>query len=312
MCDVIGIGSAVYDMLMMVDRLPQEDTKVQSSATRIQSGGPCVTALGAMSALCLVVEYMGTIANDHLGIKMLKDFEKYNVGSKYVRVVDGCESFHSVVLINPNNLTRTCVWNRGTVPSPALEDIHLNALKACRYLYLDGHHHDAAFFAAQKAKEYGVKIVLDAGGFYPGIQDLVAISDILIPSEEFALRYTGRSQAEEAAGAIYSVHHPEILVITQGKRGGLLFDGKTAARYPAFEVDAIDTNGAGDVFHGAFVVGHARGMAPLDCALFASAASALKCMRFGARESVPSFGQTLQFLKSNGIVIELNKHQSAQ
>lgn len=301
MCDVIGIGSAVYDMLMLVDGLPQEDTKVQAKATRIQSGGPCSTAIGAASKLGLRVEYMGTIANDFLGQAMLSDFKKYGIGSNYIRVVDDCESFHSVVLINPHLSTRTCVWNQGTVPAPTEADVNLEALQKAQYLYLDGHHPLAALYAATKAKEFGVRVVLDAGGFYPGIQNLVAIADILIPSEEFALRYSAQTTAEQAAISIYGAHHPELLVITQGKRGGLLFDGKTLARYPAFEVHAIDTNGAGDVFHGAFLVAHAKRMAPMDCATFASATAALKCMQFGARESVPTYPQALEFLRASGV-----------
>lgn len=305
MIDVIGIGSAVYDMLMLVDNLPQEDTKVQSSATRIQSGGPCSTALGVMSRLGLNVEYMGTLAADNLGITMLNDFEKYHIGSHFIRLVENCESFHSVVLINPNNATRTCVWNRGTVPSPCESDVNLAALRSSRYLYLDGHHHDAALFAAQKARQWGVKVVLDAGGMYPGMPDIVASANILIPSEEFALRYTGQTSTEAAARSIYAAHHPEILVVTQGRQGGFLFNGEQMLRYPAFDVHAIDTNSAGDVFHGAFVAAHARGMPVMDCACFASAVSAIKCTRFGARDTLPDFEQTLEFLRARGFSLNI-------
>lgn len=303
MCDVIGIGSAVYDMLMLVDELPQEDTKIQSRSTRIQSGGPCSTALGAASRLGMRVEYMGTLANDFLGKSMRNDFRKYGIGSKYVRVVENYESFHSVVLVNPNNSTRTCVWNRGTVPPPTKADVNLNALKSSKYLYLDGHHHEAALHAANNAKEFGVKVVLDAGGFYPGIGDLIAVADILIPSEEFALKYSSQNTAQEAATTIFKAVKPELLVITQGKHGGLLYDGKVMERYPAFEVNAIDTNGAGDVFHGAFVAGHARGLSPADCACFASAVSAMSCRHFGSRDGVPTYEQTLEFLVERGVTI---------
>jgi sulfofructose kinase len=304
MAEVIGIGSAVYDILMLIDRFPKEDTKMQCSATRIQSGGPCATGLGAISKLGLDVEYMGTIANDSPGISMLDDFRRYQIGTEHVRVIDGCESFHAVVLINSENSTRTCVWNKGSVPEPTEADINLTALRAARYLYLDGHHHDAALFAAKKAKEYGVRIVLDAGGLYPGIQDLVALADILIPSEEFALKFSGKAAAEEAGQEIYNRCRPEILAITQGKRGGLLFGRGEVQRYPAFEVEVIDTNGAGDVFHGAFLVGHAHHMTPIDCARFASAVSAIKCTHFGSIASVPSFNQACEFLKDRGVTID--------
>ena len=306
MCEVIGIGSAVYDMLMLVDRFPSEDTKVQSTKTHIQSGGPCSTALAVMSKFGLNTAYMGTLADDNFGRILLSDFEKYQIDTRYIRVVKDCESFHAVVIINPNYSTRTCVWNKGSVPPPAETDVDLEAIKAARYLYLDGHQYAAALFAAQKAREFGVKVVLDAGTWYPEIRDLVSLSDILIPSEEFAIRYSAESKPENAAVSIYEQHQPEILLITQGKAGGLLFDGEKFERYPAFEVTALDTNGAGDVFHGAFVAGHARGFSALDCARFASAVSAIKCQHLGARESLPTFEGALDFLNDRGIEINGN------
>ena len=87
-------------------------------------------------------------------------------------------------------------------------------------------------------------------------------------------------------------------IITQGVRGGLIYDGREMTRYPAFQVEAVDSNGAGDVFHGAFVAARLRGMNALEAARFASAVSALKCTRLGAREGVPAWEDAMAFLHS--------------
>ena len=89
-------------------------------------------------------------------------------------------------------------------------------------------------------------------------------------------------------------------VITQGSRGGILYDGKAVAAYPAFRVNAVDSNGAGDVFHGAFAAAVMMGYAYGKCCLFASAVSALKCTGIGARESAPNIESVKKFLKENG------------
>lgn len=303
---VIGIGSAVFDFQMLIDGFPSEDTKVQADVTNAIAGGPCATALVTMSRLGLESEYMGTIGSDSFGRDILADFRNYNVGAANVRIVEGCQSFHAVVLVNPQNATRTCVWNKGTVPEPDQADIDLSAVRNAKYLYLDGHHSTAAFYAAAEAKKYGVQVVLDAGGVYPGIDDLVAAADILIPSEEFALKYTGCNTAAAAAEELHRRHRPGVLVITRGKKGGVIFDGKTVSEYPAFDVKAVDTNGAGDVFHGAFVAAHDRGLSTYDCCLFASSVSAIKCTGFGARESIPTIEKTLKFLKENGVMVNVN------
>jgi sugar/nucleoside kinase (ribokinase family) len=306
MYDVIGIGSAVYDIQMRIENFPREDTKIQATETRTISGGPCATALVAMSKLGIGVQYMGTMGNDSFGLNMLEDFKNYSVGTEHVRIVEDCESFHAVVLINPSNASRTCIWNCGTVPAPTQEDIDLNELRKAKYLYLDGHHHEAALYAAKEAKRNGVTVVMDAGGLYPGIDELVNVTDVLIPSEEFVLASTGCKTIEDAALALYRQYRPKVLVVTQGKQGGMILDGNVTMRYPAFAVDAVDTNGAGDVFHGAFVAGMFKGMAIYDCAVFASAVSALKCTQFGSREAIPSYKQVQAFLKDRGETIKVD------
>ena len=88
--------------------------------------------------------------------------------------------------------------------------------------------------------------------------------------------------------------------ITQGKEGGLIYDGETVCRYPAFMVQAVDTNGSGDVFHGAFAAAVTMGFDYPKCCYFSSAVSALKCTGIGARESAPNLEETKKFLKENG------------
>ena len=126
-------------------------------------------------------------------------------------------------------------------------------------------------------------------------------SDILIPSEEFALGHTGADNAEKAAKILFEKYTPEIVVITQGKKGGIIFDGEKVEKYPAFLVDAVDSNGSGDVFHGAFAFCVTMGYNYYKACVVSSAVSALKCTKLGARDGVPTFEETIKFLKERGI-----------
>ena len=123
----------------------------------------------------------------------------------------------------------------------------------------------------------------------------------MIPSEEFSLGHTGCETAEEAAKKLYETYSPEVVVITQGKKGGIIYDGKEIKEYPAFLVDAVDSNGSGDVFHGAFAFCVASGYKYYDACVFSSAVSALKCTKIGARNGVPTYVDTVKFLKERGI-----------
>ena len=143
-------------------------------------------------------------------------------------------------------------------------------------------------------------MLYDCGGLYEGVSSLLALTDIMIPSEEFALGHTGEKTAEAAAKKLYDTYHPEVVVVTQGKRGGLLYDGNAFTSYPIYPAVVVDSNGSGDVFHGAFAAAVVKGYDYLKCCHFSSAVSGLKCTGVGARESVPSFARVKEYMKENG------------
>lgn len=304
MARVVGIGAAVFDIIMTADAFPKEDTKLQGKETKIQCGGPCATALVAMSKLGERVCYMGTVGDDMYGSFITTEMNRFGVDTVGVEVKPGV-SFHSFVLLNTSNSSRTCIFNRGNAARPTKDNVDLEVLKGAKYLHLDGNQLECALYAAEKAREYGVKVSLDAGGVYPGIKELLPLVDILIPSEEFSLKITGCTTAMEAAKVLQEKYHPETLIITQGSKGGFIWEEGKEIRYPVYPVKAIDSNGAGDTFHGAFVAGRLKGMSVYESCCFASATSALKCTRFGAQEGIPRYEDVLKFMKSNdGIIID--------
>ena len=165
---------------------------------------------------------------------------------------------------------------------------------------VDGNELDAAVAAARHAQANGTTVLYDCGGLYEGVERLLAHTDVMIPSEEFAMGHTGCATAEEAARALYERYHPRVVVVTQGKRGGILYDGKQIVSYPIYPAVVVDSNGSGDVFHGAFAAGLCKGYSYLKCCHFSSAVSAIKCMGSGARESAPDFETVKTYMKENG------------
>lgn len=300
MSDIVGIGSTVYDTLMVTDGFPVEDTKMQTIKTIIQGGGPCATALVAASKLGISCEYMGTLGNDTYGTFMLEDFKKYEVGTDSIIIKSNCVSFHSFVILNSKNSSRTCIWNKGSIPALHPDEINRTAIKNAKVLHLDGHQLDAAIEGAKIAKANGVKVSLDAGGVYPGIEKLLPLVDFLIPSEEFARKITNKDDAKKAALSLFTQYKPKFVIVTQGSKGGFIFDGVEYTNYESFKVDAVDSNGAGDVFHGAFIAGYVKGMDVFKAAKFASAVAALKCTKVGARMGVPTFDDTIKYLRGYG------------
>lgn len=297
MAEIVGIGANVLDTLFRLERYPAQDTKQQALSVTESGGGPCGTGLVAAAKLGADCAYIGNCSDDRAGLFLRADFEKYGVSTDYMYPVPGTTGFYSCIWLADDEATRTCVYHRGTVPPTSLDERMKVAIANAKILMVDGNDLDAAVEGAALARAHGTIVLYDAGGMYPGVERLLTLTDLMIPSEEFALGYTGKSDVESAARSLYERYHPKLVVITRGKEGGIFFDGKTLREYPAYSVEAVDTNGSGDVFHGAFAAAYVRGLTSYQCCLFASAVAALKCTRLGARSGAPGWEEALTFLK---------------
>ena len=301
MINIVGIGANVCDTLLTIPEYPAEDTKMRASAAVQSGGGPCATGLVAAAKLGAESAFIGTLTDDSAGAFLKADMEKYGVSTCLTDVKNGYVSFTSTIWLAENTASRTCVFYRGNIPPTELSDKQKDGIRNAQILMVDGNDLSAAIEGAKIARESGTKVLYDAGGLYEGIEELLKLTDILIPSEEFSLGHTKCDNVEDAAKALYEKYSPEVVVITQGKKGGIIYDGNEIKSYPAFLVDAVDSNGSGDVFHGAFAFSLSKGYNYEKSAIFSSAVSALKCTKVGARKAVPTFDETIEFLKERGV-----------
>lgn len=300
MVRIVGIGANVYDTLITLPRYPDEDTKLRASSVKISGGGPCATGLTAASKLGESAAFIGCLTDDDASRFLINDFEKYGVSAENIEIKPGFRSFTSYIWLSEQSATRTCVFEKGDIPALKLSEKQRQAVIDSRMLMVDGNELEAAVDAAETAKKHGTDVLYDAGGMYSGVERLLPLADYLIPSEEFALECSGAATVEEAAKKLYGRYSPRVVVITCGKKGGICYDGRMLTEYPAFSVAAIDSNGAGDVFHGAFAFASVRDMDYYRSCVFSSAVSALKCTRLGAREGVPVYDEVIGFLKERG------------
>ena len=300
MVKIVGIGANVFDTLYNIPTYPTEDTKMRATACKTAGGGPVATGLVAAQKLGEDTAYIGVLSDDNGGRFLKADFEKYGVKTDLIEVKSGYRSFASVLWLCTDTASRTCVFDKGDLPPLVLTDEQKQGVRDAEILMVDGNEMDAAVDAAAIARDSGTKVLYDCGGLYEGVERLLALTDIMIPSEEFALGHTGCATAAEAAKKLFDLYSPEIVVITQGKRGGIIYDGEKVTEYPIYPADVVDSNGSGDVFHGAFAAALVKGFDYLKCCHFSSAVSALKCTGIGARESVPDFETVKNYLKENG------------
>ena len=159
---------------------------------------------------------------------------------------------------------------------------------------------NTALEAARWAREHGVIVSVDASSVLPGIDVLIGLTDYLVTSAWFPELFTGLSDYDAAARQLLDLG-PSVVVVTLGENGSRTWTRECSFARSAFKVRAVDTTGAGDVFHGAYIYGITRGWDLGYLADFASAAAAMKCRRLGGQAGIPTLKELHSFLAENGI-----------
>ena len=281
--DVLCIGHASFDVVFGVERHPAPDEKMIASAFTGCGGGPAANAAVAVARLGGAGAFVGYLGRDAFGQQHLAELEAEGVNT--VGVVQGeAPTPLSAVLAKPDGRRALVNYRAETPPLPA-DAADLSHYRPAVVL-LDGHEPALSERAVRHFRAQGVPIVLDAGSVHQGTERLAARVDYLVASERFAHDFTGEHDPALAADRL--ARHAPCAVVTCGPRGLTWRCGAAHGVLPAFPVEALDTTGAGDTFHGAFALALARGDAWPDVLRFASAAAALCCTRLGARPGLPS------------------------
>ena len=277
------IEQTYIDVTFLTDRMPTGDEKHVASAYAISFGGNAVTAAFCCAKLRLVPELLSTVADDWLGRMFLEMAEKYKI-----RVCPRKVRTSSLSFIMPNDGKRAIVRCRDDDyldPFPRLN------LFGCRALHLDGHQPDAAMYHAKVARQAGILTSLDGGSLRSNTHELLAFIDIAIVSE----RLCEQMRLDPARMLDYLKSRGcRIGGVTLGERALVWYDETRVARtLPALAMPpdrVLDTSGAGDVFHGAYVYSYLADAAKSweEHFRFARAASTYKIQHLGNEAGLPT------------------------
>ena len=296
--DVLGIGRPYADLLLVVPSMPEADSIMWVQQVGHQGGGVVPTAMVAAARLGVSAAIWAYISDDYYGKFIIGDFKKYGVNVDHVRVLPGYHSPLSTILVHQSTSTRSIMPYLGTLPVPTADDFDGDPVRRCRVLHISGSYAEVELKAARVAKDLGVTVCFDGGAdlMSPERRALAELADVLVVARQFAEALTGFSNLQDCAQALLNLG-AHTVVITEGAAGsyGWTADGKTCYQ-PSFDVEVVDTTGAGDVYHGAFLVGLIQGWTLRQNMAFASATAALKCTRMGGRTGIPTRHEVEQFL----------------
>ena len=293
--EVVSIGVSVADHLWLCDE-PMVGTLGLAADYLCQGGGLAATAAVAAARLGASVEMWTRVGDDAAGRFILDQFAREGVDVSQATVCPDGRSPVCGVTVDRVAGERYFRFfpGRGLDPSP--DGLDFGRLDAAKAVLVDGWWPEAQMPAARRARERGVPV---CGDFESLDADRLALArhvDYPIYPAECAEQVGGSRAPDENLRKLAELGGVAPMV-TLGDQGCVWLERGEVRRCPAFEVEVVDTTGCGDVFHGAFAVGLARGWDVARAARFASAAAALKCRALGGRTGIPTCAEVAAFLE---------------
>ena len=326
--DVYGIGNALVDLEFKVDEQFLYDHKVSKGVMTLvdeptqfrlinainedkmvrKSGGSAANSIIAVSQFGGKSFYSCKVANDEYGDFYLKDMNDAGVDTNLDNATREDGVTGKCLVMITTDADRTMNTFLGITTGLSENEIDEHAIKESKYIYLEGYlvasntGLEAMKLSKKIAEENGVETSLTLSdpsivqAFKPRFEEVVGASvDLLFCNEDEAMAFTATDNLEEARQALKK--EAKKFVITQGKNGAMIYDGDTFIDIEPYHVKAIDTNGAGDMYAGAFLYGITNGM---------SYAGAGKLASLAGSKVVSQYGPRLKWHETQNILKELH------
>jgi sulfofructose kinase len=282
--DLVGVGLNATDTVIPLTHFPERGSKTEYRAGTVLPGGQVATTVVACQHWGMRTRYVGKLGEDDAARLHREAFARAGVETQIGTVAGGMSAQSLILVDGQGERTVLCRRDDRLVLQP--DDLKQEWIVNARALHVDGYDTAAATTAARWARAAGVPVVADLDEIYPGVEALLENIDYLIVSRDFPRRLMKEPDLEVALRQMQRRYGCLLTAATLGPDGVLAWDGRDLHASPAYCVPAVDTTGAGDIFHAGFIYGLLQGW-PLDRQLeFACAAAALNCMAVGARGGI--------------------------
>ena len=295
--DVVGVGINATDTIIRLPRFPELDSKVEVLSAEVLPGGQVASAMVACQRWGLTTRYVGKVGTDEAGRLQARMFVREGIEAQVI-LVPNAASQVAYILVDEDSGERTILWKRDADIALKPEDLRPEWITQARALHVDGHDTAAAATAARWARLAGIPVTADLDNVYPGVEALLPSVDYMISSRQFPERLTGEADLRNSLPLLQKRYKSRIAAATLGRDGVLAWDGTDFHYAPGFEVSVLDTTGAGDIFHGAFLYTlfqQWRLGRQLD---FCCAAAAMNCTAAGARGRIGKLAEIEELMRT--------------
>jgi sulfofructose kinase len=301
--DVLAIGVAAVDDLLYVSSYPPSNVKVSVTARERHGGGPACTAIATVGTLEGRSAYCARLGKDDLSIYIERLLQQCHVDTTHIIRDSEAAPYHSSIVVDLHG-NRNVFYDASMFKPVTCDSLADSLILSAELILLDHVAEPALTEIAKKIRTLGVPILGDIESHSESALRLANLVDHLVVPLDFA-RWASNSVEPADACAYLAQNRRTTTVVTAGSDGCYYTSGTDSSitHLPAFKVEAFDTNGCGDTFHGAFALAMARNFSLDHAITFASAAAAVKASGGSGRKrgwnALPTLDDVILLLRSH-------------
>ena len=283
MFDILVIGSINADLVFVSDIRPKAGETVTGKDFRIVPGGKGANQAIVAARLGKKVGFIGCVGNDDNGKMLIENFKENNIETKYIRIVEGMPSGVANIVVSEDDNSIIVIPGANYSITKEIIDKNIDVLKKSKMVVLQ--HEipmDIVEYIVDLCFENEIKVILNPAPAIKLKETIIDKVNYLTPNEHECSIVFDNSNIDELLSK-----YPNKLIITKGDKGVIYHDGNKMVHIPSFEVDVVDTTGAGDTFNGAFATALVDGYKMDDAITFANKAAAISVTKFGAQNGMP-------------------------
>ncbi|MBQ6498169.1 MAG: carbohydrate kinase [Bacilli bacterium] len=292
---VVCVGHSTFDTTLPVKEYPTENIKYRLEHHIECGGGPASNGAYLLAKWGMDTAIASVIGDDYYGDRIIADFEKVKADTSFLEKKENHQTTSSYIIANMSNGTRTVLSSKDDPVRKLSKSLCIPA----DVILIDGEHPESAHELLDSNPR--ALSVLDAGRLNDDTKELGKKVTYLVCSKDFAEEFSEKKidiNNLEELQSIYNLlkeYFETNIVITLEAAGSYTEIDGVGQIIPSIKVKALDSTGAGDIFHGAFTYFMANGYSLLDTIKFSSITSAISVTRIGSRYSIPLLDEVVNY-----------------
>lgn len=301
---IVCVGHATYDITLPTNTYPIENNKYRIEKKIECGGGPASNAAYLLAKWEEDVSFVGIVGNDYYGQSIIKEFNNIGVNTEYVEKNSSTSTDSSYIVCNLENGSRTILTSKAKNIPLLSNPVDITDAD---YILIDGEHNETArevLFRNPKAIS-----IIDAGRCTKEVANLCSIVNYIVCSKDFAENFTNKKVDYNDLNSLVNIYETlknsyknQTIIITLEAKGSFTKIGDKYMLIPSIPVKAVDSTGAGDIFHGAFLYFLMHNNSLENTIRLASITAAISVTRIGSRFAIPELDEVIEISSKNEVI----------